>query len=280
MSAPNKPHIFIDSGAFSAWTKKEVISLPDYIAYLQDLLTRTKDVVYANLDVIGDGEQSYANWKTMRGAGLDPVPIWHVNTDESWLRKYLKRSEYIGIGAMANMHDNDRIQVLDRVWQTYLIGPDRQPTVKVHGMGLTSFPLMRRYPWYSVDSTSWIMVAAFGSIYVPQQKNGEWDYTKPPMIVTVSVESPKGPQKGQHFKTFGPLEKVSILRYVKDCGYTMGKGHMKGTGDEAECVVEEPGIATSRDDRACMNAWFFARFMATLPYPRPFRHVLAKGLFA
>jgi hypothetical protein len=45
---------------------------------------------------------------------------------------------------------------LDEVFAHYLTFAGA-PIIKVHGFGMTTFELMARYPWYSVDSSSWLM---------------------------------------------------------------------------------------------------------------------------
>ena len=45
-----------------------------------------------------------------------------------------------------------------------IIKNSSNPKVKVHTFGMTSFPLLEKYPIDSADSTSWIMVGANGGI--------------------------------------------------------------------------------------------------------------------
>ena len=53
---------------------------------------------------------------------------------------------------------------LDHVWHYYLTNPDGTPKVKVHGFGLTARELMFRFPWGSVDSTSWMHTSRYGGV--------------------------------------------------------------------------------------------------------------------
>lgn len=143
--------LMIDSGAFSAWTRKEVISLDEYISFLKKHIVKYPDVVYVNLDVIGNGKASYENWMAMRAAGLNPLAIYHATTDERWLKKYLHHTDHLGIGALAKMPSSSRTIILDRLWTKWLLDGHHMPTCKVHGMGISSFRHMKRYPWHSVD---------------------------------------------------------------------------------------------------------------------------------
>jgi len=65
-----KLDIFLDSGAFSAYTQKAVIKLDDYIAFIKKYAKYI--TVYANLDVIGDAEATLKNQKLMERQGSSP----------------------------------------------------------------------------------------------------------------------------------------------------------------------------------------------------------------
>src|SRR5690606_34552783 len=91
-------NIFVDSGAFSAYTREAVIDIDDYIAFIKHY---RKDItVYANLDAIGDAKASLYNYEYMCNAGLHPLPVFHQGEDFSYLRKYLEETEYIALGGM------------------------------------------------------------------------------------------------------------------------------------------------------------------------------------
>ena len=48
-----------------------------------------------------------------------------------------------------------------------IISKSSNPNVKTHAFGMTSLPLLEKYPFYSADSTGWIMVGAMGNIMTP-----------------------------------------------------------------------------------------------------------------
>jgi len=162
--------LMLDSGAFTAWTKGTKIDIDEYIAFCRKHENLFDHCV--NLDVIGNAKDSYHNWKYMRKAGIDALPIFHLGTDERWLEKYLKQTDYIGIGAVANTTTPQRILGLTRIWKNYLVGADQRPIVKVHGMGLTALSSLLRYPWYSADSASPSKNSGFGQIYIPNLTKG------------------------------------------------------------------------------------------------------------
>ena len=257
--------IFIDSGAFSAWTQKKPIDIDSYIAFLHEVLKKDKRMVYANLDVIGDGKASYQNWKEMRSQGLNPLAVYHINTDIKWLKKYLDRTAYVGIGAMARTPDSKRRMALDRIWGEFLTDSNGMPTIHVHGFGLASFELMGRYPWYSIDSTSWMIPGIYGKIYVPSRLNGEWRYDMK-FVMGCSPDTSLRCWKGNHFENVGPLQRKNLMDYLKETGFKYGKS--KVVDGEEEIVV--PGISNDRDIRCFITALLFSRYVQTLKWPRAF----------
>jgi len=260
-----KRRLMLDSGAYSAWTQGQSINLDEYIAFVHQLLESYPDldIEYVNLDVIGEGEASYRNWEEMRKSGLDPLPVYHPTTDTKWLEKYLDRRDYIGLGGIAPLSDHKRVPILDRIFRRYLVDKDGLPLYRVHGMGMTSFGLMKRYPWYSVDSVSWLMKAAYGQIHVPRRTQGKWDYLRTPHTVGVSD---RNSGMKLRFETLSPQAQGLVLRYLNENGFRFGKVR-KNTDGSTE-VIEE-GVMTSCYTRACANALLYSRVMQTLRYPRP-----------
>lgn len=159
--------MFLDSGAFSAFTQGATIDLRDYANYVQ----QNQDIIdmAANLDVIGAGneQETYNNQKKLEQMDAWVVPVHHARDRDQWLERYLDEGyEYLALGGMVPENTAYLLEWLDHVWDKYLTNPDGSAKVKVHGFGLTSIQLMSRYPWESVDSTSWVLTSRFGQIYI------------------------------------------------------------------------------------------------------------------
>lgn len=144
-------HIFLDSGAFSALTLNKPIILRNYIRYIK----RYKVKLYASLDVIGDPVKTAENDSIMINEGLNPIPTFHMGESIEWLDKIIDR-EYIALG---NMVQSQNIEVwLDNVFN-YVY--KKNPNIKIHGFGLTNPNLILKYPWYSIDSSTWASCVRF-----------------------------------------------------------------------------------------------------------------------
>lgn len=271
---PNLFPIMIDSGAYSAFTHESTIDLDSYIAFCHAVKKDFPQAVFVNLDVMGRaGKWSYKNWLYMRSQGIDALPVYHLGPaegkgpDDTILEKYLERTDHIGLGAIAKVSTPQRKVALDRVWENYLIDKStRMPKVKVHAMGVTSFPLMLRYPWHSVDSTGWIQVGQFGHILVAKRRNGSWDYTAMPTKIGFSTKGGQKDQKGKHFTTLSEHERQNLLRYLREKGFQLGWDVPCTTGGRA--VLK--GVSTWHGQRCEISLDFYAEFLRQLPWPRPF----------
>jgi len=184
----NGEKVFLDSGAFSAFTLGKQIDLPAYVNYCK----ANADIIeHASvLDGIGDPLQTYKNQKRMEALGVRPLPCFHYGEDERYLEYYMANYEYITIGGMVPISTPQLFLWLDRIWGKYLTDGSGRPRLKVHGFGLTSYPLMVRYPWYSVDSSSWVQIGAHGNIFMPEFGT-----------IAVSSKSPNAKVQNQHIDT-------------------------------------------------------------------------------
>jgi hypothetical protein len=252
--------LFLDSGAYSASTKGLEIDIYKYI----DFIKKNKDqiYIYCNLDVIGNAEASWKNQEIMEAEGLSPLPVFHAGTDISYLERCLDNYHYFCLGAIAKMDTEARTTALDRYWKIICNNSTKAPCHKVHGFGLTSFDLMARYPWASVDSTSWIQYSAFGSILVPQFKNGDYDYSLPPWRVFVSVDSPYQKESGKHFSTFSEMEQEAIRHYVEKEKFGWGEHEV----ENARLVkLIKKGIANFYRQREKLNITYYQNLVKFWP---------------
>lgn len=218
--------LFLDSGAFSAWSQGKTIDIQEYIKFIKE----HKEVIniYANLDVIGDPEATWKNQRIMEKAGLHPLPVFHYGEDEKWLLKLLTgKYKYISLGGMVPISTSNLISWLDHLFSKFLTDETGMPNIKVHGFGLTSLPLMIRYPWASVDSTSWVISGRMGSIYIPRYRKGAWIYDEQSWKILVSNRSPATKDQGRHITTLTPNEHAVLLDYIHDKGYVLGKSEFK-----------------------------------------------------
>jgi hypothetical protein len=152
--------IVIDCGAFSG----KGIALTDYMTYLKE--NENYITHYMSLDVVErDGEQlivdaemTYEYYCIMKRKGFNPIPVIHYGYDpEYWLQKYLEKGEtYIALGATVPVKNKWEVSEWVRLlsWQ--------YPEVKFHLLGSSSRKILDHCDVYSVDSSTWFMMAING----------------------------------------------------------------------------------------------------------------------
>ena len=199
--------LFLDSGAYSAFTKSLEINIDQYITFIK----KHKQFItqYAGLDVIGNAKETLKNQQYMESKGLNPIPCFHCKEDYKYLEYYSQNYDYIALGGVAQLKGSKRAlkNWLDDIWNKYLVNNNGTAKIKVHGFGITSVEIMRRYPWYSVDSTSWVLTSRFGSVFC-----NIGDYNK------ITVSNKGDTTKPDHFNQFNEYEKQVIKDYFKNLG--------------------------------------------------------------
>lgn len=153
--------LFLDSGAFSAWNKNISINVSDYIDFIFHNKDNKDNIdIYASLDDIQSYEISLKNYFNMIEVGLNPLPCFHIGEPFSVLNKYLDKTNYVALGGIAKRNTRDRVSWLDKVFDEY-------KGIKFHGFGIQTRNILKRYPWYSIDSSSAHIMARFGGICTP-----------------------------------------------------------------------------------------------------------------
>lgn len=189
-----KIRLMLDSGAFSAWNRKEHIDIDKYIKFVKK--NRKFIDTYVNMDVIPvnrsqkeveiSASKSYENLQYMKTKGLNPIPVFHQGERFYWLKKLVDDGEsYIGLSTYKQLWVKDHVKWLDEVF-TMLTDDAGRPLVKTHGFGVMSFRILTRYPWETVDSTTWSLSPSYGKIFVPPYVGGKPDYTCQPIVVVIS----------------------------------------------------------------------------------------------
>lgn len=206
--------VFLDSGAFSAFTKGVEVDMREYCDYIKrnlDIIETVDGALCASvLDGIGDPLQTWQNQMAMEQMGVRPLPCFHYGEDERYLEWYVQNYDYITLGGMVPISTPQLFHWLDRIWEKYLIDGSGRPRIKVHGFGLTAQALMERYPWYSVDSSSWVQIAANGNILVPGLG-----------ALSVSENSPAAKQYNRHVDTLPELQREGLIQRVAEQGFEM-----------------------------------------------------------
>lgn len=257
--------LFLDSGAYSAFTQGSEIDIKDYARFIKD----NADVVHiaSNLDDITSAEKTYDNQRRLEDLGAAVKPVVHVRDDPKWIEKYLADGyDTLFLGGMVPESTPTLKTWLDNVWAGYLTKPDGTARVDVHGFGLTTESLMVRYPWFSVDSTTWVMKARFGIVHLDLPDENEPSGWRT-FVMEFSSKSPRRRKDGStHFERLKPAEQERVLARLAQLEaerpkdpeaeeqVSMMMGGMK-QGITPECLAYSYGW------REYVNVEFFRRLM-------------------
>ena len=180
----NGGKIFIDSGAFSVHNSKKVITLDDYIEFINNTPRVT---LFAALDVIPENkttsavnysaQKSWENYcymldRVKREYWDKIVPSYHYGEPFEAVYKMLEGYNgyippYIAYGGRVGTPTKHLHPSLTRFFQ---IIQEVKPDTKVHGFGITVIKVMEAYPFTSVDSTTWMRTSINGGIHLECNK--------------------------------------------------------------------------------------------------------------
>lgn len=174
-------HCMGDSGAFTVWTRGETIDLAEYIGWCQFYAAQRPDFIFISLDVIPGTptrapskreqgraiKQSLANGDQLREAGVKIMEVFHWHEPLSHLDLLIERrqeGELLGVGGLAGPGSRDaKERFLASVFHHVRPEVGWQGLVPLHGLGIApDSTLCYRFPWFSVDSSSWSAAARFG----------------------------------------------------------------------------------------------------------------------
>ena len=98
------------------------------------------------------------------GTGKKCIPVWHKSRGLDEWRMLTKEYDYIGLGGLAIKE----IKLKEYKYLIPLLNIAKENGCKVHGLGFTRLEELKRYHFYSVDSTSWLNGGKFGTLYTFQ----------------------------------------------------------------------------------------------------------------
>jgi hypothetical protein len=169
------PHrrIFIDSGAYSVWNIGETVKLAEYIAFCKRMMSIAKcQLTFAALDVIPGSksgpkpteaektkacEVGWDNYQTMKQEGVPCLMTFHQFEHKRWLTRIADDSDYFAVAPRKSrdVTTDQKRQFLEHVFNEFK-GRDGLPIKRIHGLGVSSSDFMKRFPFYSVDTTAWL----------------------------------------------------------------------------------------------------------------------------
>lgn len=169
---PERPDVFVDSGAYSAKSLGEAIDIAAYARWVQRWQGHI--TAFANLDVIGDPVRTATNQQRMEDLGVRPLPVYHAlgdwRLDFDHLAGLCERYSYVCLGGLVG----ERGFAALMPWLVQAFQTAARTGTRFHGFGQTRAEVLRDLPWYSLDSSSWGSVYRYGGLNLWDDRTNTW----------------------------------------------------------------------------------------------------------
>jgi len=176
---PKELFVMIDSGAFSVWSSGKTMTKEALLPRIREIKSLleplVKEVHFVGLDIIPGtktrkptalerveaAEEGWKNYLWFKQQGVENLIHVYHQYEPLWvLQRMLDNGcKYIGISP-------DNLSPVRLRWLEHVFKYIPEKEVKTHGFGVTSYELVQKIPWYSVDSISYALTAAYGFICV------------------------------------------------------------------------------------------------------------------
>lgn len=177
---PYYKDFLLDSGAFTFMQNtKTKINWDEYVERYATFIKENNIKYFFELDIdniVGIKEVERLRNKLETLSEKKCIPVWHKSRGLEYWKKMCKEYDYIAIGGIVTKE----IKATEYDIFIPLLKIAKENNCKVHGLGFTRIPLLKKYHFYSVDSTAWTTGNRFGYIY--KFKNGKM----------LKIDKPKG----------------------------------------------------------------------------------------
>jgi hypothetical protein len=153
----------LDSGAFTFLNNKKgkSINWEQYVISYGNFIKQNNIKLFFELDIdpiVGIKEVERLRDILENTAGRKCIPVWHKSRGLNYWKKMCDEYEYIAIGGIVTR------EIKKSEYDIFLplLKIAREYKTKVHGLGFTNLNGLKKYKFYSVDSTNWLS-ARFGS---------------------------------------------------------------------------------------------------------------------
>jgi len=183
-ASPYPRFLLLDSGAFTAWNKGEVVTVEDvkrkYARFIDMADGLFDEIWMINLDKI-PGERgrdptpaeldeavkiSDINFEILtKEFGNWVQPVFHQGESDIRLRECVDQvksgSGYLCVSPRNDLPEGMRVEWSDEAHKKIAA---YHPGIRTHGLATTGNNMIRRVPWYSGDSAAWVQHGGYGMV--------------------------------------------------------------------------------------------------------------------
>ena len=162
--------MMIDSGAHTfiqepEYADKDVAYWESYLKGYIAWIRENREVVFAAVELDIDylvGQEKVDEWrekyfKPLEEEGIQIIYVWHKIRGEKDWESMCKKFKYVGFSVMG---DKD----LTTEKGNKMVNIARKYGARTHGFAVTSFDFMSKVPFYTVDSTTWLIGTQYGEL--------------------------------------------------------------------------------------------------------------------
>ena len=163
--------VFIDSGAHTFLANMEKFEDKDdefwekYLSDYVEFIKKNQEFIFACADLDIDdlvGTEKVDQWRKkyfepLEEEGVQVCYIWHSIREEKGWEDMCRKYSYTGFSM-----ENDKTATLQRIMKR--INVAKKYNTRVHGMALTKTEILSRAPFFSADSTTWLVGQKYGEL--------------------------------------------------------------------------------------------------------------------
>lgn len=158
--------VFLDSGGYTARVRGINIDIDKYANFVKT--NGNMFIAVANLDV-NDWKTSMSNQSKLESTGYvnKILPVFHFSEfaredKKGELERFCKEHPYVAIGGTAGTLTSRK---LISKYLNFCFSIGMKYKTKFHGFGMTAKSILDHYPFYSVDSTTWMSGLRYNTIF-------------------------------------------------------------------------------------------------------------------
>ncbi len=155
----------LDSGAFTFMQNKSIKT--DWDKYVEDyaaFINKYSIELFFELDIdsaVGIKEVERLREKLEKLTNKKCIPVWHRSRGKEYWLQMIKDYNYVAIGGIVSKEITNK----DYPFFNWFLQTAKRENCKVHGLGFTGMNEVKKYPFYSVDSTAWLYGNRGGFLY-------------------------------------------------------------------------------------------------------------------
>lgn len=190
----------IDSGAHTFLTNDEYKDKPieyweDYLEKYTKFLRENKDHIFAGveLDITSIvGQDKVDEWREkyfepLEKEGVLVCYVWHLVDGEKKWEEMCRKYDYVGFST-------EVVEQMSHAQITKMFNIAKKYNARVHGFAITSLEYMTKFPFYTIDSTTWLVGTQFGEVNyfdgrrMKRLKKDEWKRTYKNKLIKLGAD--------------------------------------------------------------------------------------------